>query len=179
MVAFDRTDGLKQATLIIASTAGLYYIWDLVNDCKVNDAKKQKILFLLLTLFLYMNINWWFSGLKAIGDTTGKENGDFVAGTSTSGSGEKLVRNGIPGLTDNTRHEITLAFDNDVSTTALQNTADPLIASSISHHDGTDAQDHSDSSEPISEHDRNFKHFVFCIAFSAVLTGIFSVVGTK
>lgn len=177
MVAFDRTDGLKQATLIIASTAGLYYIWDLVNDCKVNDAKKQKILFLLLTLFLYMNINWWFSGLKAINETEPREleNGDFTASASGNNAAtasdqngyHQLVRNGIPGVTDNRRHEITLAF---------KTTGNDANKATIINHSTTY---HPDSSAPISEHDRNFKHFAFCIAFSAVLTGIFSIVGTK
>ena len=170
MGGFDRTDGLKQAAVMISSVAGLYYIWDLVNDCKVNDAKKQKILFLLLTLFLYMNINWWFSGLKAINETEPREleNGDFTAWTSSAVEdvGDSLVRNGIPGLTDNRRHEITLAFKDGT---------DANKATIINH----STTYHPDSSEPISEHNRNFKHFVFCIAFSAVLTGIFSIVGTK
>ena len=168
MGGFSRIDGLKQATIMISSLSGLYYIWDLVNDCKVNDAKKQKILFLLLTLFLYMNINWWFSGLKAINESEPREleNGDFMVGTGAN-TDHALVRNGIPGLTDNTRHEITLAFK--------AGGTDVNKATIVSHNTSY----HTDSSEPISEYDRNFKHFVFCIAFSAILTGIFSVVGTK
>ena len=166
----DRQKGIMQATVSISSIAGLYYVWDLINDCKVSGSKLQVILFIIITLTLYLNINIWYAGMKDISNRHNTyEEGDF-------NSGSELVRKGIPYLTDNTKHEIDLAYDWNTGTNA--NNKSIFVTNGMKL--GATPSDGAWVANPtLSEHERHFRHFIFCITLSAVVTGIFAVAANR
>lgn len=162
-MATPKKDGLVQATASIASFAGLYYVGDLINDCKINSTKYFISMTILITLFLYLNIEIWFSNLKSLTSGEGSlYNGKFV---DTS----RVVRSGVPYLTDNKKHEILLAYGE--SPVIGSNT----IGYSILHKsaDNTD-NDNPDAKPAISTQYRTFYNLSFSIILSALVTGIFA-----
>tara|TARA_Y100000389_G_C17455620_1_gene517936 strand:- start:2189 stop:2686 length:498 start_codon:yes stop_codon:yes gene_type:complete len=162
MSAGGKTDGLIQATASIASFAGLYYVGDLIGDCRINPTKNFISQTILLTLFLYLNIQLWLSGLKSIADNEETlENGTFTTSS-------KIVRNGIPFLTDNTRHELNISF----ATTPTAETTG--IGNGLLHHNGSNPVSHANSNPAISTQNRNFYNLSFSMILAAMLTGIFA-----
>ena len=160
MSNFHLNDGMYRSALSILSLAGCYYLYDTINDCKLKDVKTFKVLFVTLTMVIYINIEIWFSGLIDLNNTD-LNHGDF-------GENSKLVRDGIPYITKDYRHESYLWYK----------VPDNLKNISLNGYGGKpeDVDKRNEIMDnTLSLQKRNMIHFVFSGIVASLFIAIFNV----
>ena len=156
MATARMNDGIYKMTISIITLGGAGFFFNTLNSCGLKSNKQVKMMFVLLILVLYVFIDVWTADTYDIDDTTGTSIEGFYSSTGSE-AGEtdvKIVRNGIPFITRDTRHELNSVFSDN-----------KLDAGSLFHA-------HADSIAAQTLHQRNFYHFVFSAAVSGIVIGL-------
>mgnify|MGYP001209843503 CR=1 FL=1 len=151
-------DGIFKSGLSLISLGMALYLYNSLSDCGLKHNKKIKMMFVLITLLVFVNMDVWTANLVDL-KNPGTPEGFFADGGKEGDDKTTLVRQGLPMFSNNTRHELTLNSNLDA----------PV--------DFNKAIAHTEGEDPMTLHARHFYHFIFSLVMSSLLIGMYSIVG--
>ena len=160
----ERTGQFQMATSLLV-TGALGYLYDtVITNSNLNEHKKMKVVFLLLTMFVFVNVTIWLNGVRPIDLNVAAGN----AGDASAKSA--LVTEGIPFLTDGRPHYLNsggIIYREDSGTdgTVVGDSERRLLAAS----DNADAE-----GEPLNDAFRHMYHLIASALGAGILTGLYT-----
>ena len=154
----EKTGQYQMATSLIV-TISIIYLYDvIITNSNLNEQKKLKVVFLLLTMLIFTNVTVWFSGLKPIDESVA------VTGTNADDA-TALVTEGIPYLTEGRLHSAHSGHVIEVGSDGTP--TKKRILATTSNSSGQVI------GEPINDAYRHMYHLLASTVGGGLLTGIY------
>ena len=164
----DEKTGQYQMATSLLVTGSIGYLYDaIITNSNLNEQKKMKVVFLLLTIFVFVNVTIWLNGVRPIDPTV------EPSASATAVDKGALVTEGIPYLTDGRAHYL--------------NSGGIVYRSAVTDGDGTEttaAEERKLASttngeaqgEPLNDAFRHMYHLVASTLAAGILTGLYTFV---